>query len=52
MNCLCSDVDVSVSRFSVSSDPVEVGEGLSPLGVAGDDPSEPDADERFSGELW
>lgn len=27
------------------------GEGLSPLEVIGDDPSEPDVDDRFSDEL-
>jgi hypothetical protein len=45
---LCNDEGDKASTFSIA----ETGEGLSPLDVDGDDPSDPEVDDRLSGELW
>lgn len=48
MNCLCNEEGES-STFSSTEFPT--GEGLSPLDVEGEEPSDPDVDKRLSGEL-
>lgn len=47
-NCLCRDDD---DRTSGLSSGIAVGEGLSVFDVVGDEPSEPESEDRLSDEL-
>lgn len=47
VSCVWSEDDDKPSKFSDA-----IGDGLSALDVVGDDPSDPDMDDRLSGELW
>jgi hypothetical protein len=49
VNCLCNDEGDKVSTFSSADTPT--GEGLSPLDVEGEEPSDPEIEDRLSGEL-